>query len=141
MCQSTLRGRDKFGSENMKEALIFEIPLFVPLTLSLSLPLSLSLSLSPRTLELSFSITLSAHSHSLCTRLYSRSLCTRFVSLLKSFTWLRLYSRLVRGRFSSVFHQKLVKVSLLWGFHAKGIVFHRLNVSCMIFVWGLGFVE
>jgi len=116
-------------------ALIFEIP-----HLSLFHSQCRSLSLSGYH-PLSISITIFAHSHSLYTRLCSRSLCTRDVSLLKCFSWLRICSRLLSGRFSCVFHQQLLKVSLLWGFHVKGTVFHRLNVSCMIFVWGLGFVE
>ena len=55
-----------------------------------------------------------------------------FVSLLLSsyfhFVNSHLCSRLLRECFSSIFQQKLLKVSILGCFHGKGTVFHCLNV-------------
>ena len=90
-------------------------------------PFSLSRSLTVllyRSLTLCLTLTLSFY-HSVCAL---SALVFHSVSLLVP---------IFRGCFFFVFHKKLLKVSLLWGFHGKWTIFHPLNVGLVWFSYGV----
>jgi len=102
-----------------------------PFSLSRSLTVSLyhSLALSHR-----LTLSLSRYLFDSLTLSFYHSVCALSALVFHSVSLLVL---VFRGCFFSIFHQKLLKVSLLWGFPGKGTVFYPLNVGLVWFSYGV----